>query len=57
MYFFPDTQKLYGDNNGDPIDGYIWYEDGTWSERMGDDYSESDWWVHRKLPDIPAFLK
>lgn len=35
------TQYLYG---------YIWYEDGTWSERS--EYDGSEWWRHKKCPPI-----
>ena len=33
------------------IDGTIWYEDGTWSERG--EYDGSEWWEHRQRPEIP----
>lgn len=31
--------------------GIIWYTDGTWSERG--EYDGSEWWEHRKRPEIP----
>ena len=34
------TQKLFG---------YIWYTDGTWSERG--EYDGSEWWEYKKSPD------
>ena len=29
--------------------GYIWYTDGTWSERG--EYDGSEWWEDKKIPD------
>ena len=29
--------------------GYIWYTDGTWSERA--EYDGSEWWNHMKRPE------
>ena len=29
--------------------GYIWYTDGTWSERG--EYDGSEWWEYKKIPD------
>ena len=34
------------------IEGNIWYEDGTWSERG--EYDGSEWWEHKKRPLLPA---
>jgi hypothetical protein len=28
--------------------GYIWYTDGTWSER--EEYDGSEWWAHKERP-------
>lgn len=28
--------------------GYIWYKDGTWSER--EEYDGSEWWEHKERP-------
>jgi len=39
------TQLLYGN---------IWYDDGTWSERV--EYDGSENWLHKKVPEIPKFL-
>ncbi len=36
---------------GQELYGTIWYEDGTWSERG--EYDGSEWWEHRKCPEIP----
>ena len=33
------------------VSGYIWYEDGTWSDRG--EYDGSEWWQHQKWPEIP----
>ena len=30
--------------------GYIWYSDGTWSERY--EYDGSECWVHKKVPPL-----
>lgn len=30
--------------------GYIWYKDGTWSERG--EYDGSEWWEHKKRPEL-----
>ena len=32
------------------LHGVIWYEDGTWSDRV--EYDGSEWWEHRALPAI-----
>ncbi len=29
--------------------GYVWYADGTWSERA--EHSGSEWWVHKERPE------
>ena len=34
--------------------GYIWYSNGTWSER--EEYDGSEWWVHKECPDIEEYL-
>ena len=36
------------------IAGYIWYTDGSWSERC--EYDGSEWWEHKKAPAIPFEL-
>lgn len=33
------------------LHGFIWYEDGTYSERG--EYDGSEWWEHKSTPDIP----
>lgn len=34
--------------------GYIWYKDGTWSERR--EYDGSEWWEYMCCPPIPDSL-
>ena len=36
------SQKLFG---------FIWYADGTWSERY--EYDGSEWWDYNSCPEIP----
>ena len=33
---------------GQELYGYIWYTDGTWSERG--EYDGSEWWEYKKTP-------
>lgn len=33
---------------GQELFGYIWYTDGTWSER--EEYDGSEWWQHKERP-------
>lgn len=33
---------------GQYLYGYIWYKDGTWSERG--EYDGSEWWEHKECP-------
>jgi len=35
--------------------GFIWYRDGTWSERK--EYDGSEWWEYMECPEIPENLK
>tara|TARA_R110002012_G_C11601042_1_gene607292 strand:- start:49 stop:414 length:366 start_codon:yes stop_codon:yes gene_type:complete len=39
------SQKLFG---------YIWYEDGTWSDRY--EYEEAEWWRHVVRPDTNTII-
>ena len=39
---------------GQEIEGIIWYEDGTYSERG--EYDGSEWWKYNKSPEIPKDL-
>jgi len=36
---------------GQLLYGFIWYKDGTWSDRG--EYDGSEWWVHQVRPSIP----
>ena len=36
------------------LSGIVWLNDGTWLERG--EYDGSEWWEHKKLPNIPADL-
>ena len=48
----PMLDFVYSDGYGKQyIDGTIWYEDGTWSDRG--EYDGSEWWEHRQRPEIP----
>ena len=42
-------------HGGQELYGIIWYRDGSWSERG--EYDGSEWWEHKKLPEIPNCLK
>ena len=33
------------------IEGCIWYQDGTWSDRR--EYDGSEWWEHQACPPLP----
>ena len=35
---------------GQELYGYIWYNDGTWSERS--EYDGSEWWSYKKCPSF-----
>lgn len=35
---------------GQLLYGYIWYKDGTWSERG--EYDGSEWWEHKVRPPL-----
>ena len=39
------------DFGGQNLFGYIWYTDGTWSERGV--YDGSEWWEYKSCPAIP----
>ena len=40
---------------GQSLYGFIWYKDGTWSERG--EYDGSEWWEYIACPKIPDALK
>ena len=41
--------EYYSGFGGQEVYGYIWYTDGTWSERG--EYDGSEWWIHKKRPE------
>ena len=54
--FLNELDIDYDDGYGQQyVEGTIFYEDGTWSER--EDYDGSEWWKHYKRPEVPEFLK
>jgi len=54
-YFLSKTDVTYSSGYGtQELYGFIWYEDGTWSERYEYDGSES--WDYKSSPKIPATL-
>lgn len=54
--FLNKIDFLYDSGYGSPeIDGFIWYNDGTWSERG--EYDGSEWWEYKNTPEIPKNLK
>lgn len=45
----PLLNFTYDDGYGaQELFGYIWYTDGTWSERR--EYDGSEWWCHKQKP-------
>ena len=45
----PQLDFEYDDGyGGQELFGYIWYEDGTWSERG--EYDGSEWWERKERP-------
>lgn len=47
-----DYDDGYG---GQELFGYIWYNDGTWSDRG--EYDGSEWWQHQTRPDRNAKIE
>lgn len=47
-----DYDNGYG---GQEVSGFIWYEDGTWSERG--EYDGSEWWEYKECPDIATTME
>ena len=41
--------EYYSGYGGQELYGYIWYKDGTWSDRG--EYDGSEWWQHQSRPD------
>lgn len=53
--FLEELDFTYDDGYGSQeVFGTIWFLDGTWAER--EEYDGSEWWVHRKCPEIPKEL-
>ncbi len=40
--------NYYSGHGSQYLYGYIWYKDGTWSERG--EYDGSEWWEHKERP-------
>jgi len=40
---------------GQEVFGFIWYKDGTWSERG--EYDGSEWWEYKSCPVVPDNLR
>lgn len=46
----PQLNFDYDDGYGtQELFGYVWYEDGTWSDRG--EYDGAEWWQHQVRPD------
>lgn len=46
-----DYDSGYG---GQELFGFIWYTDGTWSDRG--EYDGAEWWQHQQVPDKDAII-
>lgn len=54
--FLEDLNLNYENGYGTQhLFGYIWFKDGTWSERY--EYDGSEYWVHKSTPEIPTQCK
>ena len=54
-YFFDSLDFSYNDGYGNQnLHGTVWLKDGTWLERA--EYDGSEWWEHKKAPQIPNRL-
>lgn len=54
-YFLETLDFNYDDGYGtQEIDGFIWYEDGTFSQRA--EYDGSEWFEYMETPEIPDFM-
>ena len=40
---------------GQNLFGFVWYKDGTWSERG--EYDGSEWWKHKKRPPLDVHIE
>lgn len=53
--FLKEIDRDYDDGFGKQfLHGHIWYEDGSWEERV--QYDGGEWWVYNKRPNIPEDL-
>lgn len=54
--FLQSLNFVYDDGyGGQELNGYIWYDDGTWSDRG--EYDGSEWWEYQEVPQIPDECK
>lgn len=54
--FLQSLNFVYDDGfGGQELHGYIWYDDGTWSERG--EYDGSEWWEYQSVPQVPDECK
>lgn len=49
--FWNALDFFYDDGYGKLVTGYLWFSDGTWSERR--EYDGSEWWEHQAVPALP----
>lgn len=53
--FYEEIDFEYDSGYGaQELGGTVWFNDGTWLERG--EYDGSEWWEHKKLPEIPNYL-
>lgn len=53
--FYEEIDFEYDSGYGsEELGGTVWFNDGTWLERG--EYDGSEWWEHKKLPEIPGYL-
>lgn len=54
--FLEKLDFTYDDGFGSQkVFGTVWFLDGTWMERG--EYDGSEWWEHKKCPEIPKELR
>ena len=52
----PQLDFEYNEGFGEQqLYGYVWYADGTWSERC--EYDGMEWWEYKRCPDMPEEAK
>lgn len=50
--FLADIKISYDEGYGSQeVDGTIWFDDGSFSDRG--EYDGSEWWEYQKAPDLP----